>query len=250
MRQQAGCLMLAMLVPVAAFARGIVVDTNGRPLANVIVVHIRQANLSLGVQPHTACVDLRWTQSDAEGRFSGQASTAYLAYKRGYHRVRERAASGERLVMAANSSDQTQRFYQVVDSVQLPWDCPKAQLRALVEPVLRPRYDEAASIAQSPREVERADGLLNGIEWLTLSREQAALNLEARRRKRDETAAALQAKCVNVRITSAQAAQPSASRQASIGSSVAADSSKLPPGVSVARPPSAPRVAAPPECLE
>ena len=184
-------VLLTMLV--ACAEEGVVVERgSGRPLASVVVVRTWQGSLAVPVQGHTQCRHFELATSDAEGRFrtgwrpfSGDSKITG-AYKRGYH-IATGTNYQDRIVMEPHASDGPSRLRQILD-MSLPWSCPDTQ--RLIEPILRPRHQEAMEAASTPAEYDFADGLLGAIESLTLGMEAASKNLEARRRQRAAAARA------------------------------------------------------------
>lgn len=184
-------VLLTMLV--ACAEEGVVVERgSGRPLDGVVVVRTWQGSIAVPVQGYTQCHHFELATSDADGRFRtgwrpfGGDSKITFAYKRGYH-ITAGTNYQDRIVMEPHASDGPSRLQQILGR-SLPWSCPDT--KRLIEPILRPRHQEAMEAASTPAEYDLADGLLGAIESMTLGMEAASKNLKARRQQR---AAAAQA---------------------------------------------------------
>jgi hypothetical protein len=192
-RRLSWLLTIAALVSLDSRASdGVVIDREtGRPLAGATVVRIWTGVRPGPVQTSMECYRLATATSDAQGRFSLRSIsfsfTPFLfdrtdniegAYKTGYHYVP--SSDESRILMEPNASDRATRLAQVLD-LRIHLDCPRDDVKALIEPVIRPAYREAMSLVRSKDEWQQADDWLSVIESLNIGSDMAHANAVARR---------------------------------------------------------------------
>lgn len=182
-------LAAALALLYACAQSGVVRDRKtGRPLEGVVLIQSFEGSLPMPVESHTRCFAVDTARSDSAGRYRMPALSLHMgegrivgAYKRGYHQAPDPSPE-DVILMEPHAPEKSLRLEQILDE-RLPWTCPDTDLRALL-PVLRGLYEEAVEAAQGEHDQARADGILSGMEGLTLGSEQASTRAEARRLER------------------------------------------------------------------
>jgi hypothetical protein len=131
-------------------------------------------------------VHLAHALSDNEGRFSlPRRNAVSVAYKPGYHLVEIRfddRALEDRIVMERHSESPALRFEQVLMAAgKIPYDCPREELKEVIEAILRPTYAELQPLVATWQQFEQADNLLDVVENFTIGDEAARANSIRRR---------------------------------------------------------------------
>ena len=187
-----GLFALMMLTSMTACAQSGQVTEKGtqKPLEGVVLVKVWRGTLPGVVQTSQKCYHLATARSNNEGRFllprfSTRLSATFdrsayieVAYKPGYHVADTNFE--DRIVMERHSDSPAVRFEQILKR-DIPYECPKDEVRTLIDVVLRPTHSELMELVETRLQFERADGILDAIETLTIGQEAAYANSQRRR---------------------------------------------------------------------
>ena len=163
-----------------------------RPLEGVVVVKAWRGTVIGVVQNSQKCYHVAHARSDREGRFSlprfswqlndiaDRRAFIEAAYLPGYHVVETNFE--DRIVMERHSDSPDVRRAQVLEAVaKMPLDCPREEVRRLVDPILRPTYAELEPMVETQSQFEKAEDILGMIDVFTLGDDAAHANSLRRR---------------------------------------------------------------------